>query len=215
MFEDILAMRKHFGLPIADLPKMHELELMLFRQKLLEEETKESLHAINSNDIVELADSLVDTVVVAMGTAALCGFDWDLLWSEVYRSNMEKVRGDAQKTKRGHNFDLIKPVDWTAPQLKTILDRQQAGLITKPIKAFYEAEKIQKQKGMDYNNTIKRSDYFPFGLTSYIQMLWMKVLRMKSIADSGKTPNFESMQDNLLDLINYASFMFDYLEEKQ
>ena len=215
MFEDIIAMRKHFGLPIAELPKMHELELMLFRQKLLEEETAESLHAISSNDIVELADSLVDTVVVAMGTAALCGFDWDLLWSEVYRSNMEKVRGDAQEAKRGHNFDLIKPVGWTAPQLKTILDNQQVGLNTKPIKAFYEAEKIQKQKGMDYNNAIKRSDYFPFGLKSYTQMLWMKVLRMKSIADSGKTPNFESMQDNLLDLINYASFMFDYLEEKQ
>lgn len=80
------------------------------------------------------------------------------------------------------------------------------------------AAQLQLKKSKDYNNGIvKLKDYFPFGLLSYAQMLHTKAMRLNSLASQSMAtngdvkPEFESVKDTALDMINYASFLADHL----
>lgn len=71
------------------------------------------------------------------------------------------------------------------------------------------------KKGEDYNSAVKLDDYFPFGDYSYIQMIHLKSTRLVSLTNLGAAPNFESIQDTVLDLLNYAVFYLNYLEKRR
>jgi len=84
----------------------------------------------------------------------------------------------------------------------------------KAAKILEEAAKLKIAKSKDYQNGMwKESDYFPFGDTSYLHMLWTKMLRIRSVAESKET-NFESLEDSLLDMINYSAMYISYLRDK-
>lgn len=68
------------------------------------------------------------------------------------------------------------------------------------------------KKHEDYNNSIKLVEYFPFGHKSYVQMLHVKLMRLRSLAENAE-PNFESVEDTVLDLINYAVFYLQFLRK--
>ena len=54
-------------------------------------------------------------------------------------------------------------------------------------KILKECSDILKKKGEDYNNgTIKPNDYFLYGRISYIQMLHLKLTRLRSLMDTKK-----------------------------
>ena len=80
-----------------------------------------------------------------------------------------------------------------------------------------EAADIQEKKGQDYNNAASRvtqADYYPNGVYSILDICQAKVLRMYSVLDTmqaGGNPNFESIEDSAIDLINYASFVAAYV----
>ena len=80
-----------------------------------------------------------------------------------------------------------------------------------------EAIEIQILKGQDYNNAASRvtqADYYPNGVYSILDICQAKVLRMYSVLDTmqaGGNPNFESIEDSAIDLINYASFVAAYI----
>ena len=82
-----------------------------------------------------------------------------------------------------------------------------------------EAANLQEKKGNDYNNpnsTIKQADYYPNGFATILDIMNIKVLRMRSIVEASQFNdmhkcNFESLEDSCLDLINYASFGVAYL----
>jgi len=80
-----------------------------------------------------------------------------------------------------------------------------------------EAAEIQEKKGQDYNNAASRvtqADYYPNGVYSILDICQAKVLRMYSVLDTmqaGGNPNFESIEDSAIDLINYASFVTAYV----
>jgi hypothetical protein len=77
------------------------------------------------------------------------------------------------------------------------------------------AIELASTKSQDYQSGfVKLEMYFPFADKSYIQMLNVKVLRLISLAE-GKTPNFESIEDTVLDLANYAVFYLNYLEKQK
>tara|TARA_R110001606_G_scaffold199387_1_gene347064 strand:- start:5580 stop:5849 length:270 start_codon:yes stop_codon:yes gene_type:complete len=82
------------------------------------------------------------------------------------------------------------------------------------IEILEEAIKVQKAKALDYQaNGVERSDYFPFGVESYLQMIHIKVMRLRATATNDDT-QFESAMDSAIDLINYSSFLAEYLMEK-
>lgn len=54
-----------------------------------------------------------------MGTSEEC---WNELWTDVQRANMSKVRAEkASDSKRGSQWDVIKPPGWQAPRTDEIL----------------------------------------------------------------------------------------------
>lgn len=70
-----------------------------------------------------------------------------------------------------------------------------------------DAYVMRLRKAQDYNEgPVKLRDYFPFGLTSYAQMIHVKSMRLVSLAAQGEQPINESVRDTLVDLINYCCF---------
>lgn len=210
-FEDIKAMRKKFGLnnPTKSFNITEKnKEWFDFRRTLLIEEVEEFTDAYVKNDIEEVFDALLDITVISMGTAAGLGLNWTAGWDEVMRSNMQKVRSEnPSESKRKNSLDLIKPDGWTPPQLYDLLYQEQKT-------NFYEmAEHLAKRKAQDYQHSVDRSEYFPFGLLSYVQMIHIKSTRLRSLVDS-KEPTFESIEDTCLDMINYCNFMLEHIYEK-
>lgn len=80
-----------------------------------------------------------------------------------------------------------------------------------------EAADIQEKKGQDYNNAVSRvqqADYYQHGVWTLLDTINAKYLRMVSVLESmeaGSSPNFESVEDSALDMINYASFVVAYI----
>ena len=77
-----------------------------------------------------------------------------------------------------------------------------------------EAADLKVKKSKDYQGGMwKEKDYFPFGGQSYIHMMWTKMLRIRSVAEQENT-NFESLEDSLLDMINYSAMYIAFLRDK-
>lgn len=90
------------------------------------------------------------------------------------------------------------------------------------VKVLQECAELQKRKSNDYqnpNSRISQADYYPAGLATLIDIIWAKALRARSVVeamenDANYSPNFESVEDSLKDLINYASFGVAYVRGK-
>jgi predicted HAD superfamily Cof-like phosphohydrolase len=121
-FRLVKKMHEHFGIPLQKEPGLLDEETMDFRIRFLREELRELEDAYDVADIEEIADGLIDLCIVAMGTAAMMGLDFNNMFLEVNAANMRKVRVEhAGESKRGHGFDLKKPVDWKGPDLRKYL----------------------------------------------------------------------------------------------
>jgi len=90
------------------------------------------------------------------------------------------------------------------------------------IKVLNECADVQLKKSRDYQNPksrIKQSDYYPRGVMSIMELINTKTIRLWSIIEAMENdptyePNFESIEDSLKDLINYASFAVAYSRGK-
>lgn len=73
-----------------------------------------------------------------------------------------------------------------------------------------ECAELLERKGKDYNSgPITRDDYALYGRKSHMNMVWTKVLRLRSLIEGDK-PNFESIEDTLRDLCNYSAIWADW-----
>ena len=90
------------------------------------------------------------------------------------------------------------------------------------IKVLQECAEIQDKKSRDYqnpNSRIKQNDYYPRGVMSIMELINTKNIRLWSVLeamenDPNYEPNFESVEDSLKDMINYASFAVAYCRRK-
>ena len=80
-----------------------------------------------------------------------------------------------------------------------------------------KASKLMFNKAKDYNQgSVTLHDYFPFGSPSYVQMIHVKAQRLVSLMElnmlnEGAEPQYEAIQDSVLDIINYGVIFLDYL----
>jgi len=74
--------------------------------------------------------------------------------------------------------------------------------------AFIKAAEIRLAK-RDYGGI---AEYFPFGNKSFVQMIHVKTKRLVNLTKSLQPPQNESIEDNLIDLINYASYYYEWLK---
>lgn len=123
-YADVHHFHTHFGLPAPTLPVQLTQDVLEFRYKFMKEELDEFMDGWHMNDLALMADALIDLVYVAMGTAVMMGLPWQLLWDEVQRKNMAKVKvANAAESKRSHHFDIKKPEGWTPPDIEGLLRR--------------------------------------------------------------------------------------------
>lgn len=138
---DLMLFHQKFDMPEEAHPAFLTPQLMKFRLDFLEEEVRETRDAYNERDLAKVADGLVDTVYVAIGTAELMGLPFDALWREVQRANMQKTRAiHESESKRSSVFDVIKPEGWQPPDIERVL-----------------AEAMKKENAYDRRQAIVRS----------------------------------------------------------
>jgi len=72
---------------------------------------------------------------------------------------------------------------------------------------------LKKKKSHDYNSGgINKFDYNLHGSITCLDDIWKKVLRLRSLIDSGKEPSNETIEDTLIDIINYSADFYAYLQ---
>jgi hypothetical protein len=115
---DMNYMHAHYGVHEAmkKLSREQLLEFLGFRFRFLQEEVNEGFKAIEEKDAEGYVDSLIDLVVVAVGTLDLLVVDFDRAWDQVLEANLGKEVG--VKASRPNPLglpDLIKPEGWVGP----------------------------------------------------------------------------------------------------
>ena len=123
LVNDIEDFHSKFGLhPQEDRPHLLSNELQTFRVNFLQEELTEFQDAYDKGNLEGAFDALIDLVYVALGTAYLMDLPFNAGWQKVHYCNMQKVRTKIETdSKRNSSYDVIKPKDWKAPDLKELI----------------------------------------------------------------------------------------------
>ena len=101
-------------------PCIPDKETMILRINLIAEEFSEFLIAYKEQNLVEMADGLVDLLVVTVGACVAMGLPLDTLWNEVLRSNLSKIQLDG-KVLKDASGKVQKPDGYIPPNLKQFL----------------------------------------------------------------------------------------------
>ena len=109
---------KTFGQEVKDKPSFSTDKINKLRIDLIEEELHELKEAMNSNNLLEVADALTDILYVTYGAGHAFGIDLDKCFNEVQNSNMSKldkngkpIFNESGKVMKGPNYfkpDLSK-----------------------------------------------------------------------------------------------------------
>jgi predicted HAD superfamily Cof-like phosphohydrolase len=118
---DMIRLHVNYKHPVGDLPAFSSREDLKLRFKLIQEEAGETLDAIVKRDLPELADGIVDTIVVLIGTAVACGIDLRPLWDAVLAANLAKVKDGILRNADGK---VQKPPGWQRPDIAGLLKQQ-------------------------------------------------------------------------------------------
>jgi len=90
---------------------------------LIDEEHRELREAVEANDLTEQLDALIDILVVTIGAIHSAGFDGEGAWKEVMATNFAKIDKETGRVRKREDGKVLKPVGWTAPDLKGYLTR--------------------------------------------------------------------------------------------
>ena len=111
--------REVIGDSFPTTPHMPADKYQDLRHNLIEEEMGETLVAISFGNLTEIADGIVDSIVVLLGTAVTYGIDIRPIWNEVHRTNMAKKGGKLRKDGK-----LLKPKGWKPPEVERLIKEQ-------------------------------------------------------------------------------------------
>ena len=77
----------------------------------------------NASSEAELADAVIDMIVVLIGYGLSHGWPMQALWDEVMQSNMAKIDPATGKVRKREDGKVLKPEGWTPPNLEAFLER--------------------------------------------------------------------------------------------
>jgi len=92
-------------------------------RKLITEEYVEFLNASANKDEIESLDGCMDMIWVILGFCIMKGYDVHGAWNEVARSNLSKIDKATGKVIKREDGKVLKPEDWTPPQLAQFLKK--------------------------------------------------------------------------------------------
>jgi predicted HAD superfamily Cof-like phosphohydrolase len=94
------------------------------RKRLLREELEEVIQALDSGDMVSLAQELADLVYVAYGTAVDPGINLDVAIAEVHCANMSKIGPDGRFVIRPDG-KVLKGPDYRPPDMSAAVNERK------------------------------------------------------------------------------------------
>lgn len=217
--DDIIDFRIKYGLPIPSETGRMDMDGLLYRLGHIDEEVRELNNAVEDEDIVEMADALVDIVYVTIGTAMALGINFQACWDEVHRANMEKQRAkpDGSDSKRGSGLDIVKPPGWEAPDLERKL--------RSPIKMSWHQDSILKRAHdiIDNRSEEKERQYGSMSENCKHAATIAGIMQNKHFNDSDVIAilaalklarhNRSYKQDSLLDAVAYLGALDNYIQE--
>ena len=117
-FDKVGVFMKTFGQEVKEKPSFSSDKINQLRISLIKEELDELKEAMDSKDLLEVADALTDLLYVTYGAGHAFGIDLDACFQEVQNSNMSKlgengkpIFNDQGKVMKGPNYfkpDLSK-----------------------------------------------------------------------------------------------------------
>ena len=117
-FKKVQEFMETFGQEVKKKPSFSSEKINSLRYELIKEELNELKEALDSKDILEVADALTDILYVTYGAGHAFGINLDGCFQEVQNSNMSKLDQDGRpiynesgKVMKGPNYfkpDLSK-----------------------------------------------------------------------------------------------------------
>ena len=84
----------------------------------------ETMEQVNPADPIEVLDALIDILVVTIGAIHSMGADAEGAWKEVMRTNFAKIDSETGKVRKREDGKVLKPLGWTAPDLKEFVEKK-------------------------------------------------------------------------------------------
>lgn len=126
LLDDVAAFHAACDVPVLDAPRLVP-ERIALRARLILEEARETVEAMEAGDLIETADGLADLIYVAVGTALEFGVPLDRVWTEVHRSNMAKVDPLTGRVRKRDDGKVLKPDGWREPDIACALGTVNGG----------------------------------------------------------------------------------------
>lgn len=119
-FEMVKEFHETYGLPVANSPGHPSEDRVKLRRDLISEEYWEYDRAVDTGDLINLAQELADLLYVTYGAALEYGIDLDAVVAEVHRANMSKLDVDGSVIRR-EDGKILKGPAYKEPNIEAIL----------------------------------------------------------------------------------------------
>tara|TARA_B100000767_G_scaffold236378_1_gene230090 strand:+ start:10 stop:378 length:369 start_codon:yes stop_codon:yes gene_type:complete len=119
-FNKVKTFMETFGQEVKIKPSLSTNKINSLRYDLIKEELDELKVAMESNDLLEVADALTDILYVTYGAGHAFGIDLDKCFEEVQSSNMSKL-DKSGKPIYNNAGKVMKGPDYFKPDLKKFI----------------------------------------------------------------------------------------------
>ena len=115
-FNKVKTFMETFGQEVKNKPSFSADKINSLRYDLIKEELEELKVAMESKDLLEVADALTDILYVTYGAGHAFGIDLDKCFEEVQNSNMSKL-GEDGKPIYNESGKVMKGLKYFKPDL--------------------------------------------------------------------------------------------------
>ena len=119
-FEKVKQFMQTFGQEVKTKASFSDEKTSQLRLNLITEELEELKNAMESKDLLEVADALTDILYVTYGAGHAFGINLDKCFDEVQNSNMSKL-GKSGKPIYNESGKVMKGPDYFKPDLSKFL----------------------------------------------------------------------------------------------
>ncbi len=119
-FEKVKKFMQTFGQEVKTSPSFPSDKIIKLRYDLINEELKEFKTALDTKNLVEVADALTDILYVTYGAGHAFGINLNKCFNEVQNSNMSKLNKDG-KPIYNENGKVMKGPNYFKPNLKKFI----------------------------------------------------------------------------------------------
>ena len=102
--------------------EFNENQYRLYRDLIIEE-VNELIAASKKQDRIEELDALIDILVVTIGAIHSMGANATGAWKEVMSTNFAKIDKETGFVRKREDGKILKPLNWTPPQLTSFLKK--------------------------------------------------------------------------------------------